>query len=415
MSLPIKTLPILERWDCSACGNCCRGSVIPLSDDDLKRLERQNWRAHPNFAGVKPVVPQTWFGKRQQLAQREDGSCVFLTADNHCQIHAEHGADAKPLVCQMYPLQLVPQENKAILTLRRSCPSAAAEEGRELKDHLDAVKRLAKQGQLLDKTVRAPRITGRYGGTWKETLSVTNVLERLLTDQRYPLVRRLAHGVKFCTLLDENHLDRLDEARTKEVLTIFEEASIEAVAHVFRDRQPPSATTGPMFRQTAAEYVRLHSQYRAQNMWQARWLLARAAVGFARGRGHVPPLHPSLPAVTFAELEEPLGALSAEVQQPLVRFFEANACSLQYVTAARRRWAVTEAFRAMALAYPVALWLLRWCAAGREPTTADVVEAVTIIDRGQGYESLVGGQHRRRVSMICRDEGLERLIGWYAR
>jgi hypothetical protein len=170
-----------------------------------------------------------------------------------------------------------------------------------------------------------------------------------------------------------------------------------------------------LFRQTAAEYVRLHSQYRARNTWRTRWLLARAAVGFARGRGEVPPLHPLLPVVTFAQLEEPLGPLDADLQRPFVRFFQANACSLQYAIAARPNWAVTDAFRALVLSYPIALWLLRWCAFGRSPTTADVVETLTIIDRGQGYESLVGGQHRRRVSMLCRNEGLERVMAWYAR
>ena len=415
MSPPIKTLPIVERWDCSGCGNCCRGSVIPLSEDDLERLAAQKWDTHPDFSGVRTVVRQSWFGKRQQLAQRDDGSCVFLSADNRCRIHAEHGAAAKPLVCQMYPLQLVPQEAKAILTLRRSCPSAAAEEGRELSEHRAAVKRLAKQGHLLDRSIRAPRINRRYRGTWTEALRVTNVLEWFLTDERYPLVRRLAHGASFCTLVEQCRLDQLDGEETKDLLTMFKETSLEEVGQLFRNRQPPRATTGTMFRQAASEYVRLHSQYRAQSTWQARWLLARAAVGFARGVGQVPPLHPTLPVVSFTELEEPLGPLHDALQQPLVRFFEANARSLQYLTAARPRWAVTEAFRALALTFPIALWLLRWCAHGRAPTTADVIETVTIIDRGQGFESLVGVQHRRRVAMLCQDEGLERLIAWYAR
>ena len=34
-SLPLRALPIIEQWDCQGCGICCRGSIIPLSDDDL--------------------------------------------------------------------------------------------------------------------------------------------------------------------------------------------------------------------------------------------------------------------------------------------------------------------------------------------------------------------------------------------
>jgi hypothetical protein len=271
-----------------------------------------------------------------------------------------------------------------------------------LKEYRQAAKRFARQGHLLEQTVRAPRINRRYRGDWAEALRVAKVLERLVTDERYPLVRRLAHAAKFSTFVAECRLDRMNEQQAKELLAIFEEASLEETVDLFRERKPPSAAAGPMFRQAAAEYVRLHSQYRAQNTWRERWRLARAAVGFARGAGRVPPLCPA-------------GPLSADAQQPLVRFFEANACSLQYVIAARPGWAITEAFRALALSYPIALWLLRWFAHGRSPTMADAIEAVTIIDRGQGFDSLTGGQHRRRVAMLAQDEGLERLIAWYAR
>lgn len=414
MASTIKTLPIVERWDCSGCGNCCRGSVIPLSDDDLQRLEKQGWEKHPDFLGVAATVKQGWGSKRRQLAQRPDGSCVFLTDDNRCRIHAEHGADAKPLVCRMYPLQLVPREKSAILTLRRSCPSAAAEEGRELKDHRDAVKKLAREGHLLDKTVRAPRITTWYRGSWQEALRVTGSIERLLADERFPLVRRLAHATKFCSFVDAGSVELMDALMTAGALKELEERSRDEVSGVFRDRQPPPSSTGTMYRQAAAEYVRLHSTYRATGSWRERWMLVRSAFAFARGRGKVPPLHPLLPEVTFEQLEESLGHLSPELQQPLTRFFEANASSLQYTIAARPGWSITESLRAMAIAFPIGMWLLRWCSHGREPTVADVIEVVTMIDRGQGFQSLVGGQHRRRIALIARDDGLEKLIAWYA-
>lgn len=119
--------------------------------------------------------------------------------------------------------------------------------------------------------------------------------------------------------------------------------------------------------------------------------------------------------MTFEALEQPLGHLSQEVQQPLVRLYETNASSLQYAIAVRPGWPIVESFRAFALAYPVALWILRWCAHGRPPTRADAIEIVTIIERGQGHEPLIGTHHRRRVSTIARSAELERMIVWYAR
>lgn len=415
MSVPIKTLPIIERWDCASCGNCCRGSIIPLSEDDLARLNAQRWDECSDFDGVQTVVRSGWFGKRPQLGQRADGSCVFLMEDNRCRIHAEHGAEAKPLVCQMYPLQLVPQEKRAVLTLRRSCPSAAADQGSELQKHLSFVKQKAQQGELLDRAIRAPAITRRYRGSWTEALIVAKAIERLLTDERYPLVRRLAHGVRFCGLLEQCKLKRLDESQLPELMEILEEGSREEVGDLFSDRQPPRGAIATLFRQTAAEYLRLHSGYRVTDSWRERWRLTRAAVAIARGRGPAPEIHAALPEVTFEALEQPLGHLSPEVQQPFVRLYEANASSLQYAIAVRPGWSIVESFRAFALAYPVALWILRWCSHDRSPTRDDAIEMVTIMDRGQGHEPLIGSQHRRRVSMIARSDELERMIVWYAR
>ncbi len=415
VSLPLKTLPIIERWDCSSCGNCCRGSVIPLSDDDRKRLIDQGWDKHPDYEDFSVVVRPGWGAKQHTLARRANGSCIFLTDDNRCRIHADFGHEAKPLVCRMYPLQVVPHEKRAVLTSRRSCPSAAADEGSELKSHLAAVRKLAEQRGMIDKAIPAPAITRRYRGSWNEVNQVTAGIERLLTDERYPLVRRLVHCVRFCELIDQSKLKRLDEAQLAELVPIVEDGCRQLVGELFTERHPPRRATATLFRQTAAEYLRLHSSYRATDSWRERWRLARAAIGMARGRGDVPLLHPNLPQVTFDDLEQPLGHLDQEVQQPFVKLYEANAASLQYAIAARPGWSITESFRAFALAYPVAMWLLRWCSHARKPERSDAIELVTIMDRGQGHDSLTNSHHRRRTSMLTRNHELERMIVWYAR
>ena len=143
MSRPLVTLPIVERWDCHNCGICCRGSIVPLSGDDLRKLRAQHWEKHPEYGSSPIVVTHGLFRKTHELAKHRDGSCVFLTADGLCRIHAEHGPTAKPLVCQMFPLQLVPLEKSAVLTVRRACPSAAAEQGRTIP-HEEAVRRMSR-------------------------------------------------------------------------------------------------------------------------------------------------------------------------------------------------------------------------------------------------------------------------------
>ena len=122
MTLPIKTLPILEQWDCHGCGICCRGASVLLNEADLKRLRAQHWEAHPDFIGKKVIVRQGLFDRRYRLAHRRDGTCVFQDADKLCRIHREFGYDAKPHVCRMAPLQMIPLENFVYVTLRAIAP-----------------------------------------------------------------------------------------------------------------------------------------------------------------------------------------------------------------------------------------------------------------------------------------------------
>jgi lysine-N-methylase len=411
---PIKTLPIVERWECASCGRCCRGSIIRLDEDDLQRLRDQAWDQHPQFLDVKTIIRDGWLSPSYRLAQRSDGSCVFLTSEGRCRIHEVHGADAKPLVCRMFPLQLVAREKSAVLTLRRACPTAAADQGPELQSYQSLARQLAKAGKLIEKTVAAPAIVGRRVRSWDDFLAVGKRLERLLTDNRFPLVRRVVHGLRFVALLEQCKLRKLDSAKLAELCDLLCEGATD-VGDLFSERPPPARAAATLFRQTAAEYLRLHPTFTAGNSWRERWRMARTAVGFARGKGAVPRLHPGLPETTFEALERPLGHLDEAVQRPLVRFFETHAVSLQYALTGRPGWTLVENFRALALSFPVGLWLLRLCCTDRSPTVTDTIDIVTIMDRGQGYAALTSSNHRSRIKMLARLDALEQLAVWYAR
>jgi lysine-N-methylase len=416
VTLPIKNLPIVERWDCSSCGKCCRGTVIPLDEDDLKRLRSQSWDKHPDYQGVKTVVRQGILQRRYRLAQHDDGGCVFLTEQGRCRIHEEFGSAAKPLVCRMYPLQLVPVDDAVLLTVRRSCPTAAADQGRELPAHRDAVRQIVREQPRLARAGRPPAISGGVRRSWQDTMLVTRTLERLLTDEQYPLVRRLAHSLRFCELLSLCRIRRLDRQQLAELLTLLAAGVRQEVADLFRERIAPSKAASVLFRQTVAEYLRLHPRFAVRESWRERLRLARAALAFARGKGPVPRLDDRFPETTFEAIEDrKLGHLEVSLQRPLQRYFETMAVSLQYAVVTRPDWSLIDKFRALAVAYPAALWMLRYFCGDREPETGDVIDVVTAIDRGQGYGPLVGRQHRRRVSQLAALGQLERLVIWYAR
>jgi len=415
MSLPIRTLPVVERWDCHGCGICCQGTVVELDADDIRRLESQRWSEHPDYRGQRIVVRRGWWRARYELAKRPDGSCIFLTPEGRCRIHQQYGLEAKPLVCQMFPLQVVPLERFAYLTLRRYCPSAAADRGRPLDAHHRLARALIERWQKRPRAAQPPPLVAGHRATWDEVLTVTDVLDGLVRDARYPLVRRLAHVVEFCELLEGCRLDRLDRPRLAELAGMLQTAAVRDAGHVFRDRQAPDGRTGRLFRQAVFEYLALHPRFSAEAGWPGRFRLLGEAAAFHRGTGRVPRRGLPFPETTFEALERPLGVLSLDVLRPLEALFEASAASLRFAMLGRRRWPITQSARALAFGHPVAMWTLRLACGDRPPSEADMLQAVAMLDRGETYAPFTGRRHQIRLLAMARAGGLTRLLAWYGR
>ncbi len=415
MSLPIKALPILEQWDCLGCGICCRGASVLLSDADLKRLREQHWEKHPDFCDKKILVRAGLFDRRFRLAHRKDGVCVFQDSDKLCRIHREFGYDAKPHVCRMAPLQMIPLEKLVYVTLRRYCPAAAADKGRPIEEQLDDYRRLALANNAVPEPTLPPKLTRRCRRPWKDVMTAADVLNQIMLDERYPLVRRMVHGLEVCRLLEQCRLKTIQGSRLTELLSVLKALAVETAGPLFASRTPPSPSAHRWFRQIALVYLRLHPDFLAETSWRERGRMIDAALAYARGKGSVPCFRMNFPPATFAELERPLGALPEEVMQPLTRYFERAVVSLRYAMFKGGRWSITEGFQALALGFPVALWMLRFACGPRSPEVQDVINEVIMLDRGETNASLVGFLHRWRTHWLMNNHQLSRLTVWYAR
>jgi lysine-N-methylase len=415
MALPIKPLPVIERWDCHQCGACCRGSIVPLAADDLSRLQAQQWEERPEFQGTPTIVRENWFGHRYRLAQREDGSCVFLMADGACRIHKDFGFEAKPFVCRMFPLQIVPRDNVTYVTLRRACPSAAADKGRTVGEHMEMARTLVLEKYRAEATPHPPAIKpGEFRG-WRVARMLLQTFERLLTDERYPPVRRLVHALTVARLVEAARTKSLTDEQLYDLFAVLERSAPDETGDLFSSRPAPSHSGAVIFRQMAAEFVRLHPRFQARPSWGERWQLMWAAWRFVRGRGKVPRLHPLYPEATFEQLEQPLGTLGVAIMNPLARMFETTAVSGSYALANRGAWSIIESLRMLAVLYPIGLWMLRWISADRTPQVADMPEIIATLDRGQGFAPLAGYKQRRRIQILAQLGDLERLVVWYGR
>jgi len=416
MAWPIMTIARDERWTCLGCGRCCRGNIVPLHDDDLQRLKTQKWEEHPDFAHQPFIIHQGLFPRQYRLAQRNDGTCVFLNEDGLCRIHKEFGFNEKPLVCRMYPLQIVPLEKTAVLTLRRSCPVAAAGDGASLAEYLDEAHRYVRIRPKLVTPASPPAVVKNQSRPWSDFTMIAETLEKLVNNQKYPLSRRLVHGLWLCDLLEKCRFKNLDAEKLRDLLHVFADTAPQNVEKMYPDPANPGTAANIIFHQMLAVYLRLHPRNDIHESWRERCFLFISAIAFTRGKGSVPALHPDFPKATFADVEQRvLGLLDNKIQGLLNDYFESNIASKQYAIMSRPGWPLLDTFRAFALSLPVAFWMLRYFSGNTPPAREAAIAIITTIDRGQGYAPLTGTLHRQRIANLNSLHALEKLILWYAR
>ena len=127
-----------ERWErllkfsCTGCGNCCRDTVVCLTDADIQRIISGTGKRAETFVefygedGVElPKSSPFWitFGdKFAVMALRSTrGHCIFLDQENRCTIY-EH----RPVTCRQHPFDIRLSKSGAVKHLSISrvvdCP-----------------------------------------------------------------------------------------------------------------------------------------------------------------------------------------------------------------------------------------------------------------------------------------------------
>ncbi|MCO4773278.1 MAG: YkgJ family cysteine cluster protein [Deltaproteobacteria bacterium] len=101
----------VPRTECNHCSACCSSfRVGPLLPEDVDRVKA----ALPVVAEAFPDHPlDDVFSEeihRERPAvflRKRDGFCTFFRKGSGCVIHSAAGSEEKPLVCQLFPLQLM--------------------------------------------------------------------------------------------------------------------------------------------------------------------------------------------------------------------------------------------------------------------------------------------------------------------
>jgi Fe-S-cluster containining protein len=97
------------KFRCTGCGNCCKDPILPLTDQDVVRIEQRTGVAASTF--VRWVdrnaidlddEPEAFVrlrqGKRVMVMRQGRGGCHFLGKDDRCTIYG-----SRPLGCRIFP------------------------------------------------------------------------------------------------------------------------------------------------------------------------------------------------------------------------------------------------------------------------------------------------------------------------
>jgi Fe-S-cluster containining protein len=82
-----------SKFDCLACGACCRKNEVVLDDDDMAKFREAN-RAD--------LLKKPWSKRKDGkviLTLKENGRCHHLRRDNKCKIY-----DIRPSACSVFPV-----------------------------------------------------------------------------------------------------------------------------------------------------------------------------------------------------------------------------------------------------------------------------------------------------------------------
>jgi lysine-N-methylase len=439
--MQVRSLPVLQNWDCHSCGDCCRSYAVPVTADERRRIEGQGWEALPEFAGVPFWVRR---GGEFYLNHRADGACVFLGPDNLCRIHGKFGSAAKPLACRIYPFLLVPAGDHWNLGLRLACPSAAENKGRPLSAQLADAREYAAffESTTAQEKLKAgpPPLAGSTVVPWGDVARIAAAVSKLLADERDPFERRWRKVLFIVSMLRKATFDGGGDPKTRrgdrgetaggsphrravtggrlsEMLHVLGEAAGDEEPKTAAEVPRPSWVGRTVFRQLAAVYAR--KDHGAEKGTAQRGPVGRvwSAVKFAAGRGRVPKLHAALTdAATFAAGETPLGALSDATVSLLSRWHRMKVESLQFCGPPNFGLGVWEGLESLALTFPAAMWLARVLVAGGMPVDAAVTRAIRMVDDNFGFNPLLGSARQKFALRLIANRGdLPRLVAWYGR
>lgn len=439
MSKPSLDLPVIQNWSCHNCGGCCREHLIEITEEEKRRIEKQDWKQSDGVCMDRPIITQLGKG-RYRLAHQADGACVFLDDQGLCRIHAKFGEPAKPLACRVYPYAYHPAgKEKVTVSLRFSCPSVVRNVGDAVTSQAVELNQLGKEivaGKKRDHQPPAIHFGSNHGEqevTWPDFHQFLAALDNALADTSVDFVVRLMRILSWLELVQVSQFETIRGQKLTEYLQLIVDASAKAQPDNDLPVIRPSRLGRVMFRLMTAQYARHDTEAQVREGIGVRIGLLNAALKFTFAMGTVPQLRGSASVATafagsdttnkvksvgFGDVEGQFNGRRADIDELMTRYFRVKVQGIHFCGPANYDTNLVDGFHSLALMYPVVMWLARLRSARNDRSELDLEDvqaALATADHNFGYSPALGtSSARQRVSMLAKMKQITAVVGWYS-
>lgn len=430
-------LPIIQNWSCHNCGGCCREHQIDITQEEKKRIDRQNWTAADGVPADRPLMVRTGGGD-WRLGHAEDGACVFLNDQGLCRIHAKFGEAAKPLACRVYPYAFHPHDRNVTVSLRFSCPSVVQNLGENVEKQDAWLKQIARE--ILDgkqKELPPPPVHGDQQLDWSDTDLFLDAFDSGIADTTVNFATRLMRILSWLELIEQSQFSTVRGQRLAEMIRTLTRAAARAQPDSNLPVVEPQRIGRTMFRQIVAHLLRHDTHQTIRGGLRERLRLLMEGIRFTMGRGRVPVLPDPISVrrvfgshsgegndrstasrPLFSDVEGPFQGRTNEIDELMTRYFRVKIQGLHFCGAANFQLSLVDGFRSLALMYPAALWVARIRAAshGRDHVTlTDVQASLATLDHNYAYSPVFAtASAKNRLTLLARAHQITSLCGWYS-
>jgi len=394
VSPPAFSFPENLRFECTRCGDCCRGWQILLGPGELERLSGLDWRGRVDRLVETKIVAgvSSHRGRHNVLAQRADGSCLFLGAENQCQIHEHFGDETKPLVCRLFPFSFLPVGDRIAVDVSFACRSISAGVGAPVGDRVPEWSKLAFDVDV-EQRQRLYRFSKKYdvegGLLWELEHEILGLFSDVSMSM-FERVRAVAEFMRLGTTSDP----RTDAART------LRQVMAKGIPKQIRER--PAA--GGMDKTQRAIFFHLmflllnptppelyRASGKARQKEVARRVQAANGYKFDKARGYL---------------------LSDSGDRLFEQYLKAKILGQRFLREGEGELSFVEAVPRLLVLYPMLLWTGKALASERGATDAhedDARDALRLLDRSYGEVRLseLPEKQRNAWRFVFMETGLE--------